>query len=271
MQYNIFHLDWIFIDTVIIILLLVFLISVKLFKEKMRWRSKFSNSNLENYKFKKNSYEVLSKTHIINEFSVTINQTLKNERELLPTIIIFYIHKPKKVLSLLIEGLASYGFRVIKINYYKKLVSNRHPNDAELQNKISNSISNIIDICLQKNLIKNPKYYSIFNHNFFLSNSSNIHENNNIGLILLNPILYLIDKWNFSELFSSTKLVKFLIIFSKKSKFYFNNRDLKKFLNKYPNYNKSKIKIIILEKSTKSFKYYETILLSMITNLIDSN
>lgn len=46
MIYNIFHLNWILIDTVIIIFLILLLLIVKIYKHIARWRSDFTNENL---------------------------------------------------------------------------------------------------------------------------------------------------------------------------------------------------------------------------------
>ena len=45
MRFDIFRVDWITIDTIIIILLILLLIGVKVLKEVYRWRFFFSNTS----------------------------------------------------------------------------------------------------------------------------------------------------------------------------------------------------------------------------------
>ncbi len=51
MLYDIYQIDWIFVDTIIIILLILLLVSVKIFKSTHRWRSSFSNAFLDRFHF----------------------------------------------------------------------------------------------------------------------------------------------------------------------------------------------------------------------------
>ena len=64
MAINLFQFDWIIIDTVVIILLIVFLVSVKIFKERFRWRSTLSNIALEQFIFDKQSLELTNQNII---------------------------------------------------------------------------------------------------------------------------------------------------------------------------------------------------------------
>ena len=48
---NIYQIDWVLVDTTIIVLLFLLLLGVKIFKSTHRWRSNFSNEALEYYSF----------------------------------------------------------------------------------------------------------------------------------------------------------------------------------------------------------------------------
>ncbi|GAG77536.1 unnamed protein product [marine sediment metagenome] len=80
MIFDIFRLDWLFIDSVIIILLIIVLIAVKLFKERSRWRSAITNESLEIFQFNKSDIKVKNKNTIINDISIVSN-ILKNKAE----------------------------------------------------------------------------------------------------------------------------------------------------------------------------------------------
>ena len=82
MAINLFQFDWIIIDTVVIILLIVFLVSVKIFKERFRWRSTLSNIALEHFIFDKQSLELTDQNIIVKNISITVNSVLKSKNML---------------------------------------------------------------------------------------------------------------------------------------------------------------------------------------------
>ena len=60
-------------------------------------------------------------------------------------------------------------------------------------------------------------------------------------------------------------------IFSKRNFFIFKNKKLKYFKKYFKEKNAKKVELIILEKSNRNFKYYETILLGMLIDTIESS
>ena len=109
-----------------------------------------------------------------------------------------------------------------------------------------------------------------FKSNYFISKV--IIEQQNHLILLINP--------NINENYKKTILTslnrenvnkKFLIIFSKKKFLIFNNKNMLKFLKLISDYEKRNLNIKILEKSQKSFKYYETLLLGIIIDFLESN
>ena len=106
MPINLFQFDWIIIDTVVIILLIVFLVSVKIFKERFRWRSTLSNIALEQFIFDKQSLELTNQNIIVKNISITVNNVLKSKNMLKPSIVIFRSTKNKRLVKVLTEALA---------------------------------------------------------------------------------------------------------------------------------------------------------------------
>ena len=84
----IFTLDWILIDTVIIILLFIVLISVRIFKESYRWRFSLSNESLERRIYKKSEIRLKNLNLIVKSWSLIYNPEILRENNLKPTIII---------------------------------------------------------------------------------------------------------------------------------------------------------------------------------------
>ena len=94
-------------------------------------------------------------------------------------------------------------------------------------------------------------------------------DENNIGMISINPKINKVNMRKISVLAEFES--KLHLIFSKKSYLVLNNNNLKKFLKEFPHYNNLGIDLTIIEKSGKSYKYYETILLGIILNIIEKN
>ena len=91
-------------------------------------------------------------------------------------------------------------------------------------------------------------------------------------MVLVNPKLNTVNIKNFSEILSCKDLKSQLfVIFSKKSNIILNNKNLKIFLEEFPKQNINNLRLLTLEKAKNSFKYYETILLGIIIDLIENN
>jgi hypothetical protein len=61
------------------------------------------------------------------------------------------------------------------------------------------------------------------------------------------------------------------VIFNKKSIFNLTNKNYKNFLREFNESKNDFLNIITLEKARSSFKYYETILLGILVNIIENN
>ncbi len=272
MVINLFQFDWIFIDTVVIILLIVFLISVKIFKERFRWRSTLSNIALDQIVFDKPSLELTNQNLIVKNFNITVNNVLKSKDNLKPIILIFRTNKNKRLVTFLTEGLASYGFDVINITLNIKSLHNRDSLEKQIQEESTHLISSILNFFKQRKLITNSSYLTIIHHKSKVSYNSIIYDKNNVGMILINPKFDIIAQKNISGIIEKNELLsKLFIIFRKNSNKFLTNKNVKEFLTRFADYDTLKSNLWILDKSKSSFKYYETILLGIIINLIESN
>ena len=272
MPINLFQFDWIIIDTVVIILLIVFLVSVKIFKERFRWRSTLSNIALEQFIFDKQSLELTNQNIIVKNISITVNNVLKSKNMLKPSIVIFRSTKNKRLVKVLTEGLASYGFDVINITLNIKSFDSSESIEKQMQEAINHLISSVLNFFKQKQLITNSSYLTITYHKSKVFHKPIIYDKNNAGMILINPKFEITDQKKIADIIDKKEVLsKLFIIFSENSSTFLTNKNLNKFLTYLADYYSLKSNLLIVDKSKSSFKYYETILLGIIINLIESN
>ena len=269
MTNDIFRLDWIFIDTIIIILLLLILISVKIFKERSRWRSSLSNEALEIVNFNKPDVNIKSLYIVVKNWSFIRNIVFKGVETSKTIIFIIRTNKKTRLLTTLTEGLTSYGYNVVilnlKISAYTKFDRLENP----IQKEIRSIIHTFLNLLEQKKLILNSNYILI---NYLESKISfNIlNDTRNFGMILINPKIKNVNIRNIYDILDQINLKsRIYVIFSKKKNFISNNKNLKRFLKIFPLESYGHLRFLTLTKVRKSFKYYETILLGIIVNLIE--
>ena len=254
MARSIFRLDWILIDSVIIILLLFVLIGVKLFKERSRWRSALSNDSLELIHYKKSDFKGNIHINKIKALTFIRNSITKKEEYQYPLIILSKTKKNRKISYIIAEGLASYGCNVVFQQKDTHFFSNK------------DILSSLITFFNQNNLISNSTY-------FIIKSSKNLpyptikSDINNRGLLLINP------KFNNEviEMFSEISDFKSQIyyVFSKKLNILMKNQNLKRFKEFKMKQNSKNMEIFTINKAKISFKYYETILLGIIIKIIN--
>ncbi|MHA1660507.1 MAG: hypothetical protein ACTSUT_15455 [Promethearchaeota archaeon] len=269
---NIFHLDWVFIDTIIIILLIVLLILVKIYKITARWRRPFSNEALEIRKYDKSDIKFKTLNINLKKWSLIRNKTLIRGDNSKPIIVIIRTNHKKKLLRVLTEGLSSYHLKVIIIDLRIKLCPNHNHLEKIIQEEIRHIISVIINFFKQQKLLITSNYFVINHFKSNFSYKSLLIDTNNVGMALINPRLNKINRRNFTEIINHIVIkTQLFLIFSKKSNFFLNNKNLKIFLKEFPIHNSSNLNILTLEKSKKSLKYYETILLGIIVDILENN
>lgn len=266
-----FRIDWVFIDTIIIILLILLLIGVKVFKSTHRWRLNFSNTALEYHSFHKTQDQVTNRVISTKYWDLTKNTSLQNRDTDDKVIIILRTSFRNKLVRILIDGLSSYGFNVISIR-----IKIKHDLDSKISIKTINDefqplISSIINKSGEKGLITSSYYILLnFSNSPFL-NHAIFSDSKNTGLILLNPKMSKSYERIHQEIYNKHQQEpRLFYIFSKKSFFIFKNKNLKQYQKYFEEKSAKKVELIILEKSKSSFKYYETILLGILIDIIES-
>lgn len=267
MSLDLFRLDWILIDTVIIILLLLLLFSVKIFKEISRWRFSLSNESLNHIKLKNLEMNADTSYVIIKNCSVIKQRRARDDES--SRVVVFLSTKKfkRKLVRILTEGLGSYGHEIVIIDL--KIKSGIHNDNSERSNEFSvrKALSKILKQSEQEKVISSSNFFVMHYSDSPLLYKSILSDENNAGMISINPK---IKKMNHGEISRLVDLeLKFHLIYSRKSYLALNNKSLEKFLKENLHYNKLGNQLTIVEKSRKSFKYYETILLGIILKILE--
>ncbi|MEE9378828.1 MAG: hypothetical protein V3V33_12425 [Candidatus Lokiarchaeia archaeon] len=266
---DIFQIDWIFVDSIIIILLILLLVSVKIFKSTHRWRSSFSNITLDTFfvsdvqKLVGNKFVFTKKVTMIRDSSL---QEICNEN---PLILILRTHYKRKFLRILTEGLGNYGFNIISA----KLKIKHYQNSIKFENNVIRELNSIIPTFInwykEKGLILNQNYIFLSHSGSYFPFKAILNDIKNEGMILINPKINLKNLKYFIKV-NDNKLTDnhLYTIFSKNSTFVFPNKNLKLLQANISSQKLTGLKILTLGKAKKSFKYYETIVLGMIIDII---
>ena len=266
---DIFQIDWIFVDSIIIILLILLLVSVKIFKSTHRWRSSFSNITLDTFfvsdvqKLVGNKFILTKKVTLIRDSSL---QEICNEN---PLILILRTHHKRKFLRILTEGLGNYGFNIISV----KLKIKHYQNSIKFENIVIHELKSIISTFInwykEKGLILNQNYILLSHSGSSFPYKAILNDIKNEGMILINPKINLKNLKYFIKV-TDNKLTddRLYTIFSKNSTFVLPNKNLKFLQANISSQKLTGLKILTLGKAKKSFKYYETIVLGMIIDII---
>lgn len=267
---NAFQVDWVFVDTVIIILLFLLLLGVRIFKSTHRWRLSFSNEALEYYPFPK-PYDI-GRIHYIKtkHCSLTRNSSQHKQYDKCPLILILRTKFKRHLTKIITEGLSSYGFNVINLKLNIKLDSRSNTLDRTINDEVKSQISLILDYFEHEELIANSKCILLNFSKPFFPNTEILTDPERIGLLLINPRMNKYNVGSLKEIFHTLpQYTQFFYIFSKRSFLILKNYDLKRFIREFDENFTNKAELITLEKSTKSFKYYETILLGIIIDILE--
>lgn len=266
-----FRIDWIFIDNIIIILLFLLLVIVRIFKSTHRWRSSFSNKALEYFFFPLASEDVNRRFILTKKWILIKNSSLKERYTTKPVIFVLRTNYKRKLLRILTEGLSSYGFNVINVRIKTKHYLASNMRETVVINEFASLISSIIDGFKKKELIENPNYVLLNHSKSNFPYKAVLSDVKNIGMILINPRVTLDYIKNFYDnIDNSHQNNQFFTIFSKKSIFISKNKNQKRFLKELYSINTSSLKIFSLDKAKRSFKYYETVLLGTIIDIVEN-
>jgi hypothetical protein len=266
---KIFQVNWVFIDGIIIFLLFLLLISVKIFKSTHRWRLKFSNNALESYFLPKSFNRGLDQSILIKHGSLTRNSSIFKNFQKFPTILNVRTKFKKHLSHIITEGLSSYGFNIINL---KIKVDFRVKNSKDIiEKEIHNLISSVIAHYIREEIIILPHYILLAYSRFLVPTKKIISDPMNKGLLYINPRLNKGEIRDNKDIFINLpQHPQMFYIFSRRYFFLLNNPHLKHFISELPKDLTSKAELITLEKSTRSFKYYETVLLGMIIDIIQN-
>jgi len=203
--------------------------------------------------------------------SLTRNSSLHKQYDKCPLILILRTKFKKHLTKIITEGLSSYGFNVINLKLNIKLDSSSNRLNKTINDEIKSLISLIIDYFKHEGVITNSKYILLILSKSFVPNTEILTDPEKIGLLSINPSMNKYNIGSLKETFHNlTQNNQLFYIFSKRSFFILKNSDLKHFNKEYDENNTNKAKLIILEKSSKSFKYYETILIGIIIDILEN-
>jgi len=272
MANEIFHVDWIFVDTIIIILLFLLLISVRIFKSTHRWRSSFSNNALERYTFSE-IYRNTNRQFIkIEKPNLTKNASFQEEMNNYPIILILQTWHKKRLNHIITEGLSSYGFNTLNLKIKISCKSYSKEVIETINHEIKTYLSKIIDIIKLKKMIMNTDYFLIICSKTLILPSTELLDSKGKGGIIINPKItknnYSFFKGNISNS-ESNKLPYY--IFNTKNSFFIKNRSYKRFIAEFESSNLYRENILTIQKSNRNFKYYETILLGILIDILEDN
>ncbi len=271
MAFDIFQVDWILIDTIIIFLLVLLLISVKIFKEAFRWRFSLSNEFLKRTTAKALSFNLDRPSIYIKKWNLTKSKVIQEEISSKPSIFIIRTHRKQMLLKILTEGLSTYGFNVVNIWLKKKVDKEKSKTIRGIERNIQQIIPSFLTIYNQDLHLLSQRYVVVNCDKKIIPNNFITKDSNSVKLILINPRLNLANLINNQTLETvSSPQFQLFIIFSERLNPFFKNRNSnKKILSDKTLKNSNKFKYRTIQKAKSTFKYYETVLLSIIIKNID--
>jgi hypothetical protein len=271
MALDIFRVDWILVDSIIIILLILLLIGVRVFKTVNRWRYSISNERLSRIVFKGSAIKTQNKNILVKKFELTKHLNENKSANLKPTIIIFKSRNRRRLSSALAEGISSYGMDVINLSCKTLKKPKNNNSRVEIQKDIMKLINSLYEFFNQNRIKISNKYYLV---NFIQANliyKPFINDINNKKLILINPKLNRFNNTQILEILNSINLrSRLCLVYSGKMNRFLRKLSLKKFILKITSNKTSDWRLFMFKKASNSFKYYETILLGTIINIVEN-
>jgi hypothetical protein len=268
MNFDIFRINWILVDSIIIMILIIILCSVKIYKVKHRWRSCKTNFSIDEIKLDPNFLQFRDKRISIKKWHILHNPKLHETKTSLPTIFLFSSKSLRYLPYAVIEGLCSYGFTVnyILIKRRRSFYTKRNPNFSHTHNNI---VSLAYDYIKTDDNYDSLQYWVIdFNSDISYKEIQN-DKFNQIGLILINPSKNQNNSRFLSDWFNSNGIVH--LIFSMKSYLWFKNRKITRFMKFFHQLHSKNINFDVLEHTNIYFKNYETILLAKLMTIVKDN
>ncbi|MFX1447309.1 MAG: hypothetical protein ACFFCG_04160 [Promethearchaeota archaeon] len=269
MTIGIFQVDWITVDIIIIELLILFLISAKVLKELYRWRFFYSNSSTVRRFDNLSEINAQFSTIFIKKCTLTKVNFYQQEEIGKPTIIIIRSFRKLMLLKALTEALCFFGYQVLNIRLKTVNRSGKLEMASLIEKELRYAFPIIFRTYNQEVHVLN-QVYNVINYNKRLLPLNILFENSDCrNLILINPRL---KSYNLEVMLTllndSNKYPQLFTIFSEKLNLFLKNTKIKKiFLTNEPFKNS---KYTIIPKARSTFKYYETVLLSLIMRYIEN-
>ena len=268
MTFDIFQVDWITVDIIIIILLILLLICVKIFKEIYRWRFFFSNVStireVDNLLDINNQFSSIS----IKKCNLTTSSVFQQEDLIKPTIILIKRYRKLMLLKALTEAFCTSGYNVISL---RLKISNKKSTErliSDIEKELQQTFPTIIMFYNQDLNLLSQNYKVIDFTKKVLPLNLLLKDYHCSNIILINPRLNSYNlKVYLTLLTDSNTKSKLVTILSEKLNPFFKNKKVKKILHNKEIFKYTKYTIIKKTKST--FKYYETLLLSVIIGYIE--
>ncbi|TFF98476.1 MAG: hypothetical protein EU547_01370 [Promethearchaeota archaeon] len=263
---EIFQLDWILIDSVIILLLIFLLIGVRIFKYFSRWRliPTDLNTRVQNIPIKNLDINMPFEILKFEKCKLIFHKDRTNKKT--PLLIFCNSNFHKELLNILSEGFASFGFNVcnlsLKINESLKSILKSKNIIKKTKNEFYLYITQILDYFHHKNQLRPTDYFIIKLGKSDLPFDKLSEDPKNQGIVLLNPKSTSFLR-NYSTIRSFRKRKRILLLFSRFPNFIFKLRASNHQLNAFSN------DLSVIERKFYSFKNYETILFSTILSFIE--
>jgi len=248
LSFDIFRVDWITVDGIIIIALILILITIKSFKQLIRWRYSIANENLIQSKFSGNLLSFENHKIKVNYWNYIKNVTQSKNQTL---IFIIRTKRKSRALQALIEGIASFGLSVIDLKF-DILINER------IENYLIEDLREVIDSIIKIIDQKNQKDY--INISFREKPMDTVLKDENcLFQIFINP--------------KSSQMDYDLLITQLKSNdnyhLVISEYFLKFIKNRWYKYHLSENKIpdsyfTLIKNSTRNFKYNETVLFGVL-------
>jgi len=272
MAFDIFQVDWILVDTIIIILLVLLLIAVKIFKEAYRWRFSLSNEFLTRTTAKALSFNLDHPSIYIKKWNLTKSKVIQEEISSKPSVFIIRKRKKQRLLKILTEGLSTYGFNVVNIWLNIKADKGKSKKIRDIKREIQQIIPSFLSIYNQNLHLLSQRYVVVNFDKKIIPYNIITKDSNSFKLISINPRLNLANLKIIQTLETvSNPQFQLFIIFSERLNPFLKNRNSnKKILSDKTLKNSNKFKYHTIQKAKSTFKYYETVLLSIIIKNIDN-
>lgn len=268
MTSSIFQIDWITIDINIIILLILLLITVKIFKEVYRWRFFYTNTSTiqrhDTFWDNNNQFSTIC----IKKCTLTVSSVYQQEDAIKPTIIIIRRNRKRMLLKALTEAFITLGYSVITIQIRTLTNIRIKKFTSEAEEELDQIIPSVVKFYHHENDIKNKDYNVIDINQRLLPYDLLLKKSNCKNLIVINPLLKSCNLEVIVKLVNnSNNYPQLITIFSENLNPIFKNKKVDKIILDKKTFRNTKYSVIKKAKST--FKYYETLLLSIIIRYIE--